>query len=341
VERRNEYGIAEQGKSAKTEKPKPGDMPTTVTQRHQQAVALLTNKAEVRKWYQGSLDLEPRLAAFGPLFANDPSLQFCLQASKRNLGDFDGPKKWYEHFVSKQPEGPWRSAAAAQLWLMNRNGAPPKPVANCRFTETRPFLDGKLDDECWQSVQPINLKSAAGETLKEYPTEVKMAFDREFLYLALRCSHPIGRHVEPGPGRKHDEDLRGFDRISLMLDLDRDYATCFHFQVDQRGHVAEDCWGDKSWDPHWFVAVHSEPTFWVIEAAIPLTALTGDAVGNGKAWAFNVVRTVPGEGVQAFSLPAEVPEVALRPEGMGLLLFSLDPKQTAGNANNQRMSRVP
>jgi hypothetical protein len=62
-------------------------------------------------------------------------------------------------------------------------------------------------------------------------------------------------------------------------------------------------------------------------------------VTSGKAWAFNVVRTVPGEGVQAFSLPAEVPEVALRLEGMGLLQFTMNPKQTA--AGERAMPRIP
>jgi photosystem II stability/assembly factor-like uncharacterized protein len=334
------YGIPEGGEEAKRpEDVKPGDTPPTIIDEHYRTVSVPTSKDAIRKWYQGSLDLEPKLAAFGPVFANDPSVQFCLQAARRNLGDFDGPKQWYMRFAAKQPDGPWRSAAAAELWLVNHQGPPPKPVAACRFTETRPFLDGKLDDECWQNTPPLTLQSAAGDTHKDYPTEVRLACDKEFLYLALRCFHPAARHVEPTAGRKHDEDLRAFDRVSLMLDLDRDYSTCFHFQVDQRGHVAEDCWGDKSWNPRWFVAVHSEPTVWAIEAAIPLVALTADGVNGGKAWAFNVVRTVPGEGVQAFSLPAEVPEVALRLEGMGLLLFTQTPKQTAAGA--KPMSRIP
>ena len=58
--------------------------------------------------------------------------------------------------------------------------------------------------------------------------------------------------------RPRDADLRPYDRVSLLLDLDRDYATYFHLQVDQRGCVCEDCWGDRTWNPRWFVAVHSD-----------------------------------------------------------------------------------
>jgi hypothetical protein len=165
------------------------------------------------------------------------------------------------------------------------------------------------------------LKNAVGETTTEYPTEAWVAYDREYLYLALRCRHPEGRRVPPVKVRPRDADLRPYDRVSLLLDLDRDYSTYFHLEVDQRGCVCEDCWGDRTWDPRWFVAVHSDQTSWQIEAAIPLTELTGDVVTVNRAWAFNVVRVVPGRGVQAYSVPADVQP---RPEGMGLLLFGKD-----------------
>ena len=133
--------------------------------------------------------------------------------------------------------------------------------------------------------------------------------------------------------RGHDADLSGHDRISILLDLDRDYSTWYHLQVDERGLVAEDCWGDKKWDPKWYVAVRHENRCWVVEAAIPLSELTGEGIVPGRAWAFNAVRTLPGKGVQAWSLPAEVPEEVIRPEGFGLLLFNLEPPKQAAAAN--------
>jgi photosystem II stability/assembly factor-like uncharacterized protein len=287
----------------------------------QQRLALLSNRTEIRQWYQGSLDIGARLAAFGPLFATEPSIQFCLQAARRSLGDFDSARQWYQRFRDEHADGPWRDAAAAELWLANRSGPPPKPVAACRQISTRPFLDGLLDDDCWRGAKPILLQNAVGETAKEYPTEAWLAYDKEYLYLALRCRHPEGHFVPPVKVRPHDADLRPYDRVSLLLDLDRDYSTYFHLQVDQRGCVCEDCWGDRTWDPRWFVAVKSDKTSWQIEAAIPLVELTGDVVTVGRAWAFNVVRMLPGRGVQAYSTPADVQP---RPEGMGLLLFSKD-----------------
>ncbi|MHB1423548.1 MAG: YCF48-related protein [Gemmataceae bacterium] len=302
----------------------PEEPETTTTQRDKQ-MFLFAKKDQIFQWYQNSLALEPRLGGFGPLLSGDPSMQFCLQAARRNLGDFQTAQKWYTNFVSRQPDGPWRSAALAELWLTNRTGAPPKPALTCRFTDSRPLLDGNLADDCWQS-KANKLQNAAGDTVKECPTEVHFAYDHDFLYISLKCTHPTDRYAPPVKPRTRDADLRGHDRVSILLDLDRDYCTCYQLRIDQRGCVCEDCWGDKTWDPRWFVSVHSEPSCWVVEAAIPLVALTSDGITSGRSWACNVVRVLPGRGVQAWSLPAEVPEEALRPEGMGLLIFTQNQK---------------
>jgi hypothetical protein len=113
-------------------------------------------------------------------------------------------------------------------------------------------------------------------------------------------------------------NLEAADRVSVLLDLDRDYQTYYQVSFDRRGAVADECWGDGSWNPRWFVAVESDETGWTTEVAIPLRELTSDGVSLGKVWACNVVRTVPGQGVQAWSKPAGVQP---RPEGMGLLQF--------------------
>jgi hypothetical protein len=160
-----------------------------------------------------------------------------------------------------------------------------------------------------------------GETNRDYPTEAKLAYDDEYLYVSVRCQHPEGRSAAAVRERARDADLSAYDRVSILLDLDRNYSTYYRLEIDQRGCVREDCWGDATWNPRWFVAVHGDSTSWQAEAAIPLTELTGDAVKPGRIWAGNIVRTLPGRGVQAWSLPADVQP---RPEGMGLLWFTAE-----------------
>jgi photosystem II stability/assembly factor-like uncharacterized protein len=294
----------------------------------QASLTLLKNQTEWRDGLKGSLEIGKRLAGMGPLHGNDPSIQFSLLAARRQLGQIPEVQDWCRRYINGTASPAWRSAAAAELWLSGRLGLAPRPVMTCRQTATRPFLDGNFNDTCWQGQKPVVLQNAVRETARDYRTEVRLAYDQEFLYVALRCNHPQGQQVAPVKVRPRDADLRGFDRVSILLDLDRDYSTFFRLEVDQRGCVCEDCWGDKNWNPKWFVAVRSSPTNWQIEAAIPLTELTGQRLSAATAWAVNVVRILPGRGVQAWSVPADVEP---RPEGMGLLLFQEDATETAAS----------
>jgi hypothetical protein len=269
-------------------------------------------------WHKGGLLLGKHLTGFGPLYANEASMQFCLQAANRRLGDVKMAQAYYTALSTEDLDGPWRDAAAQENWLANRSGPPPRAVAMCRYTQAKPYLDGLFNDQCWQGQTPIVLKDAIRDTAKDYPTEAMFAFDEKYLYMKLHCKHPAGLALPPAKERPRDADLRTFDRVSILLDLDRDYTTCFQLEVDQRGCVCEDCWGDKRWNPQWFVAIRGDDGTWDIEAAIPLHELTSDQISVGSAWALNVVRIIPGRGVQAMSAPAGVRP---RPEGMGLMIF--------------------
>jgi photosystem II stability/assembly factor-like uncharacterized protein/tetratricopeptide (TPR) repeat protein len=320
---------------------------------------VLTGLVSARKWYESSLAYEGKLAAHGDLFAQDVPMNLCWTAARRQLGKADESQRWLLRYLTETtlptvaPTGvrgadPWHDCVLLESWLLNRAGqtTPPKPVASCRRTGKRPYLDGKLDDDCWKNAVFMPLTTMAGEMGSEFgckeaiereimekpgkpdPDALKkaladgsraaFAFDDDNLYIAVVCRHPAGMKKEKLERRTRDMDLRAFDRVSILIDLDRDYQTYYQLQVDQRGGVAEDCWGDRTWDPRWFVAVDSDETGWTAEIAIPLGELTGDAVAPGKLWAVNVVRTVPGRGVQAWSGPAGVTP---RPEGMGVLTF--------------------
>lgn len=280
----------------------------------------LLDRAGARRWHEGALGIEKQLAAHGPLHALDPAVQMALLSVKRRLGEVEEARKGYALLASRQQEGAWKTAAQTELWLLDRQGEAPRPQITSRITKARPRLDGKLDDACWEATSAVTLKTAAGD-VAGYTTEARMAHDTEFLYVAVRCSHPQATPSTPPERREHDRDLRSHDRVSLVLDLDRDYTTAFHLQVDSRGCVADDCWGDRGWNPRWFVGRHADENGWTVELAIPLESFAAEALTHGSIWACNVIRTTPGVGVQALSLPAEAPEEMLRPEGLGLLLF--------------------
>ena len=225
----------------------------------------------------------------------------------------------------------WRDCLAAEMWLSNPSAIPlpPKAVAECKPTDTRPLLDGKLDDACWKNAKSMELKvtASAGDRPDEvrafgaqYKTESLFSHDDRYLYIAVKCEHPGGKKAEPVAKRTRDADLSGHDRVDVLIDLDRDYQTYYRFQIDHRGCLAEDCWGDRTWNPKYHVAFDATETGWVAEVAIPLEELTGERPSPGKSWAVNVSRVVPGVGMQAWSGPADNDP---RPEGMGLLQFRM------------------
>lgn len=283
------------------------------------ATAVISDPGLARKWYEAAIGLEGKIAAQGQLAADDPALLFPLYAARRQLGDVDAGKSWYRRFMAEQPgaagDDPWRTCAQQELWALERSGAPPRFAAACRKTLARPRLDGQLDDDCWRDVVPLRLKSGD----EAAATSARFAYDSEYLYIAFECALPAGAARPAVERRGHDMDADKFDRVELLIDLDRDYSTCYRLRVDQRGAAADDCWGDAGWNPKWFIARTGDDAGYTIEAAIRLADLTGDPIPPGKAWAVNVVRIMPGRGIIAAGQPADVTP---RPEGCGLLIFT-------------------
>ena len=294
----------------------------------------------ILRWHAACLELEPKLSGFGPVYSRDPASWLCFLTARRQLGRFTDADAFVAEYFKQMPGAvtqapgldPWRDCLAAELWLSNHAAMPvmPKPLALCKLTESRPLLDGKLDDECWKAAKTMELKvtAAAGDKPDDakafgtqYKTESMFTYDAQYLYIAVKCDHPTGKKVESVAKRTRDADLTGHDRVDILLDMDRDYQTYYRFQVDHRGCLAEDCWGDKTWNPKYHVAFNATDTGWTAEIAIPLVELTGERPAHGKSWAVNVSRVVPGQGIQAWNGPADNDP---RPEGMGILQFRAD-----------------
>lgn len=298
--------------------------PLTVVQRQ---------RAELRQWHRGTLAAAEVLAAFGPADYGDPRLQFCIQASQRRLGQADKAHLWNTQFLTCQSTGPWRDAAAAEIWLLRAEGPCPRPLTQAAVAAKPPFLDGVLDDDCWQTAAPVTLRDVfpSAAVADSHPTQCRLAYDDKHLYVALACGHPgDGHRVPPVRPRKRDDELRPYDRVMLLLDPDRSGGIVAQLEVDQRGCVAEECGGDRGWNPKWYVAVHSTETAWQIEAALPWAELVEKPPTAGDVWAVNFVRILPGKGVQAFAGPADVTAV---PEGSGLVRFVGSPAPPASPAS--------
>ncbi|HUY90232.1 MAG TPA: YCF48-related protein [Pirellulales bacterium] len=244
-------------------------------------------------------------------------VRFPLASAWRNQGFPRQSERFYLDLVRTRPHDAWWTCAAGEQWLAEPQSLPPKTILYAA-TGAKPRLDGKLDDDLWTRGKPVELRSALGDGA-DWPAVALVAYDREFLYLGVHCRRAPGAGYEPASGpRPRDPDLSAHDRVDFLIDLDRDWTTCYRFTIDHRGWTGEACWGDSSWNPSWFVAADSNDDGWSAEAAIPAAALTGEAPGPRSVWALGIQRTVPGVGFQSWTVPAAAAPV---PEGFGYLIF--------------------
>lgn len=255
-----------------------------------------------------------------PAMEQDPALVFQRSVAARLAGEEKLSRGALTSLKHAGPANPWCDAARVEAALAESpSDPPPKAAMHCTRTTAPPQLDGRLDDDCWKA-GALGLGDPAAKTAVLFgPAEVRLAYDSEFLYVAVLCAKASGGEYESDDApRTHDGADDNRDRVRLLLDLDRDYATWFELVVDSRGWTADRCWDDAAWNPEWFVAAKTDAACWTIEAAIPLAELASKAPQAGDAWACQVERRVPGVGAQAW------PEALANeptPAQFGLLLF--------------------
>jgi hypothetical protein len=179
-----------------------------------------------------------------------------------------------------------------------------------------------LDEPFWQSADPLPLcgaEQSSDTTDKLVHPTLRLAYDAQFLYLAVSCPKVAGGdYPADHRPRPRDADLTEHDRVSLRLDVDRDFVTWFELVMDHRGWTWDACCGKWHWDPQWFVAAADSETTWTAEAAVPLAELVTEPPAVRHVWAAAVRRTIPRVGYQSWSGD---PGQAESPEQFGLLIF--------------------
>jgi hypothetical protein len=266
-----------------------------------------------------ALAIGKQIAERYPSLYVEPRVQFPLAVAQREAGYGRSAEKFYLNFLRTRPHDAWWTCAAAEQWLEHgQTIAPPKEMWRAAPAGTKPRLDGKLDDAVWQAAKPVELHSTLRDD-SAWPAVAMLAYDLEFLYLAVNCRQaPGGKYETSREPRPRDPDLSSHDRIDICLDVDRDWATYYRLTVDHRGWTREVCSSDPTWNPTWFVAAATTENSWIVEAAIPWAELTGQPPGAKDVWAAGVQRTVPGVGFQSWTTPASTQIV---PEGFGYLTF--------------------
>ena len=276
----------------------------------------------VRNWHEQALRMAGLIRRVSPELYRSPDIRFPLASLLRQRGRLRLAGDLYRRYQQSGDDDPWKKTAVGELWISHPTSLPPKPLLPCRRTAKPPYLDGVLSDDCWKDADEIRLtaEGKAGRNNNGRSAIVFMSYDAKYLYLAasvprvaeMPADRPNTTH------RRHDADLSSFDRLSLFLDVDRDYTTYYTLSVDQRGWTAESCHGDVSWNPKWYVAATGDAERWRIEIAIPMTELVPVSPVKKNVWAIGIIRTLPAVGLQSWTHPAGSRP---RPETFGLLRF--------------------
>ncbi len=210
-------------------------------------------------------------------------------------------------------------------------GAPPvtgpvgRPSAAAVLTSTPPRIDGRLDEEIWQSA-PVLTDFLQREPFEGQPaserTEVRILYDRDALYIGawLYDRDPSG--IVVGESRR-DTDLSDSDALLIILDTYLDRQNGFVFGttpagIEYDGQVTREGQGgllvqtrqqagsgggfNKNWDGDWQVATSRDAEGWYAELRIPFSTLRYSGSGN-QIWGLNLARKIRRRNEESFWSP--------------------------------------
>ncbi len=160
-------------------------------------------------------------------------------------------------------------------------------------------IDGALDEPVWRDAEPatgfVQAEPHEGQPASE-ATEVRLAFDRDALYVAVRCA-------DATPGGLIVNDIRKDfvageqDTFEVILDTFADRRNGFVFVVNPAGAKSDTQIANEgrdvnsSWDAVWSVATRVDSNGWTAELRIPFKTLRFER-GADRIWGVNFSRRI-------------------------------------------------
>ncbi|NJN77969.1 MAG: carbohydrate binding family 9 domain-containing protein, partial [Saprospiraceae bacterium] len=166
-----------------------------------------------------------------------------------------------------------------------------------RKIETKPVIDGNLDDEAWLKTSEIAKDFVQNQpNLGEksaYKTEVKIVYDDEAIYIgAILYDNNRDSILKQLTAR---DEIGNTDWFGIVLDTYEDGNNGVGFIVSAAGVQFDTKYSvfgeDENWNAVWESAVMIIEKGWAVEMKIPYSALRFPDKSE-QVWNFNIVRTV-------------------------------------------------
>lgn len=160
-----------------------------------------------------------------------------------------------------------------------------------------PVIDGKLDDPCWKDAMPLTnftqVLPAEGALATER-TEVRIAYDHDHLYIAVRC---FDREPDKiiAKQMQHDNAIDSDDQVKIAFDTFFRQHEGYFFAVNPAGARSEGLIQNFSqenllWDAVWQARTRIDAEGWTAEIAIPFKSLSFDP--QHDTWGCNIERII-------------------------------------------------
>jgi len=189
-------------------------------------------------------------------------------------------------------------AAMCALAARPATAADPRIVTAVE-TRTPITLDGVLDDEAWITAEPatdfVQAEPHEGQAATERTT-VRLLFDRDALYVGVRCDDAMASALIVNDIRK-DFTPGEQDTFELLLDTFADRRNGFVFATNPAGARSDTQIANEgrdvntSWDAVWSVATKVDASGWSAEMRIPFKTLRFER-GEGRIWGANFSRRI-------------------------------------------------
>ncbi len=187
---------------------------------------------------------------------------------------------------------------AAALFTLPAQGQEQAATMEVRPTATAPKIDGVLDDLAWRDAahsdafrQVIPIENA--EPTER--TEFWVTYDKDHIYVAVRCHDSAGPAGIRAYSMQHDDDNKADDLVRIVFDTFHRENDGYYFALLAGGGKVEGLVQDKDvsnpqWDAIWEGKTRIDATGWSAEFAIPLKSLAFDP--SIDTWGFNIARRI-------------------------------------------------
>ena len=178
-----------------------------------------------------------------------------------------------------------------------------KELRAFRIRGAAPRIDGRLDDEVWQTATPVNDLVQEDPDNMQAPTErtvVQIAYDDRYLYIAAHCFARDPSQIRTGLGRR--DNFPSTDVIAVSFDPRHDHLTSYVFRVNASGVQADQSFFDDTssnndYDSVWEVVTEVTEAGWDAEFRIPFSQMRFSIPpGDQAVWGLQVRRDIPVRG---------------------------------------------